>query len=162
MYGRSVAFNIGWGSPGWHSSKKTKVRTIKYANDTGVTAQSEEQCHSMLERIYAKGKEYEITANSKVEFKWERKSQYTDKREKSRHVNSFRYLGSIITENGNCNEVFKLRIGFGKVKSLLTAKRIDFSLRNRSVKWYACSVVLYGSQKEKKYLLLWKKRTCGR
>src|SRR6478609_11429270 len=65
-------------------------------------------------------------------------------------VSKFRYLGSIISEDGRCLDDVKTRIGmakdaFKKRKELLT-RSIREDLRKRLVKTLVWSVVLYGCE----------------
>ena len=65
-------------------------------------------------------------------------------------VSKFRYLGSLISENGRCLYDVKTRIGmakdaFNKRKELLT-RRIRVDLRKRLVRTLVWPVVLYGCE----------------
>ena len=66
-------------------------------------------------------------------------------------VSRFSYLGSIITQNGRCDEDIKTRIiiakeAFNKVKNLVTNTSISVGLRKRFIRAYAWSTFLYGSE----------------
>src|SRR6478736_6417392 len=65
-------------------------------------------------------------------------------------VSKFRYLGSLISEDGRCLDNVKTRIGmakdaFNKRKELLT-RSIRVDLRKRLVKTFVWPVVLYGCE----------------
>ena len=65
-------------------------------------------------------------------------------------MNKFRYLGSLISEDGRCLDDVKTRIGmandvFNKRKELLT-RSIRVDLRKRLVKALVWPVVLFGCE----------------
>jgi len=66
------------------------------------------------------------------------------------NVECFKYLGSMLTEDGRCTCEIKFRIAmakatFNKKKNLFTSK-LDFNLRKRLVRCYVWSIVLYGAE----------------
>ena len=66
------------------------------------------------------------------------------------NVECFKYLGSILTNDGRCTCEIKSRItmvkaAFNKKKTLLTSK-LDLNLRNKLVKCYIWSMDLYGAE----------------
>ena len=65
-------------------------------------------------------------------------------------VSHFKYLGSIITQEGDCCKEIKSRIAQGKVaferkRQTLTGK-LKMELKKRFVKCFIWSVALYGSE----------------
>ena len=65
-------------------------------------------------------------------------------------VSHFKYLGSIVTQEGNCSKEIKSRIAQGKVafereRRTLTGK-LKMELKKRFVKSFIWSVALYGSE----------------
>ena len=65
-------------------------------------------------------------------------------------VDSFKYLGSLLTNDGTCSKEIRTRIAMGKMayereKRLLTGK-LDLKLKKRLVKSLIWSVVLYGAE----------------
>src|SRR6059036_2563643 len=65
-------------------------------------------------------------------------------------VTSFKYLGSVITEDGRSHSDVKVRIAmakdaFNKRKELLT-KRVEYDIKKRMVKVLVWPVVLYGCE----------------
>ena len=78
------------------------------------------------------------------------------------NVECFKYLGSILTNDGKCTCEIKSRIAmakaaFNKNKTLFTSK-LDLNLRKKLVKSYIWSMALYGAETwtlraaDKKYL----------
>jgi len=66
------------------------------------------------------------------------------------NVECFKYLGSMLTNDGRCNCEIKSRIAMAKVainkKKNLFTTTMDLNLRNKLVKSYILSMVLYGAE----------------
>jgi hypothetical protein len=65
-------------------------------------------------------------------------------------VDSFKYLGSVLTYDGRCTGEIKSRIAmakaaFNKKRALFTSK-MDFELRKKQAKCYVWSIALYGAE----------------
>ena len=65
------------------------------------------------------------------------------------NVESFKYLGSFLTNDGICTCEIKCRIvmakaAFNKKRTLFTST-LDLVLRKKLVKCYVCSIALYGA-----------------
>ena len=68
-----------------------------------------------------------------------------------KQVTKFRYLGSLVTEDARCETEIKARIGmakanFGKMRDLLTNLSLNPRLRERMVRCYIWSGLLYGCE----------------
>ena len=66
-------------------------------------------------------------------------------------VQSFKYLGTIITADGRCNVEVKSRIAqgksaFHKMKSILCNKSLSLALRKQCLQTYIKPILLYGSE----------------
>ena len=66
------------------------------------------------------------------------------------NVKCFKYLGSMLTEDGRCTCEIKSRIAmakaaFNKKKHLFTSK-LDLNFRKKLVKCYVWSMALYGAE----------------
>ena len=66
------------------------------------------------------------------------------------NVECFKYLGSILTNDGRCTREIKSRIivakaAFNNKKTLFTSK-LYLNLRNKLVKYYIWSMALYGAE----------------
>ena len=66
------------------------------------------------------------------------------------NVESFKYLGSILTNDGRCTCEIKCRIAMAKAafnkKRALFTSTLDFELRKKLVKCYVWSIALYGAE----------------
>ena len=68
-----------------------------------------------------------------------------------KQVSSFRYLGSLVDEDGKCDTEIRTRIGmaktnFGKMRGILTNMSLNTALRVRILKSYVWSTLLYGCE----------------
>ena len=66
------------------------------------------------------------------------------------NVECFKYLGSLLTNDGRCTRKIKSRIAmakaaFSKKKTLFTNK-LDLNLRKKLIKFYIWSMALYGAE----------------
>jgi len=66
------------------------------------------------------------------------------------NVECFKYLGSMLSNDGRCTCEIKSRIAvakaaFSKKKTLFTSK-LDLNLRNKLIKCYIWSMVLFGAE----------------
>jgi len=66
------------------------------------------------------------------------------------NVECFKYLGSILTNDGRCTREIKYRVvmakaAFNKKKTHFTSK-LDLNLRKKLVKCYIRSMALYGAE----------------
>jgi len=63
------------------------------------------------------------------------------------NVESFKYLGSMLTNDGRCTCEIKSRIvmAFSKKKTLFTSK-LDLNLRKKLIKCYIWSMAFYGAE----------------
>ena len=67
------------------------------------------------------------------------------------NVKCFKYLGSVLTEDGRCTCEIKSRIvmvkaAFNKKKNILFTSKLDLNLRKRLVRCYVWSIALYGDE----------------
>jgi hypothetical protein len=61
------------------------------------------------------------------------------------NVECFKYLGSMLTNDGRCTREIKSRIAMAKKKTLFTSK-LDLNLRKKLIKCYIWSMALYGAE----------------
>jgi hypothetical protein len=69
---------------------------------------------------------------------------------KSYYLESYKYLGSILTSDGKCTCEIKCRIAMAKAafnkKRTLFTSTLDLELRKKQVKCYVWSIALYGAE----------------
>ena len=70
---------------------------------------------------------------------------------KIEQVNSFNYLGSVLTSDGRCKKEIKRRIGLAKnsfqqMASIFKDRQLSIALKVRLLKCYVWSVLLYGCE----------------
>ena len=73
-----------------------------------------------------------------------------DKPNKLESVECFKYLGSMLTNDGRCTCEIKCRVAIAKAafnkKKNLFASTLDLELRKKLVKYYIWSIALYGAE----------------
>src|SRR6478672_9272728 len=126
------------------------IKDVKYADDQGMVANTEAGLQSLMESLNTTAKHYDMKINIK-----KTKAMVVSRNRGERvnitvgqsveQVSQFRYLGSLISENGRCLDDVKTRIGmaknaFNKRKELLT-RSIRVDLRKRLVKTRVWPVV---------------------
>lgn len=134
------------------------INNVRYADDTVLLAESEEKLQNLIDALTEscgrKGLKININKTEVMGI--------TKRNERLRvriivqgrlikQVENFKYLGSIISENANCDKEIKTRIGiaktaFGKMKKILTNINMNIDLRLRLLRCYVWSTLLYGCE----------------
>ena len=87
---------------------------------------------------------------SNENFKTTIPSKNYDRPKTTRDVESFKYLCSIVTNDGRCTSEIKCRVIMAKAafnkKGALFTSTLDFELRKKLVKCYIWSIALYGAE----------------
>ena len=132
---------------------KIFIQTVKYADDLVLMAKDETVLQSMIEKLIEIGRCYGMEMNvekAKVMRISRQPSPVTimiDQKQLE-NVEYFKYLGSMLTNDGRCTCEIKSRITMAKAafnkKTLFTSK-MDLNLRKKLVKCYIWSMVLYGA-----------------
>ena len=130
---------------------------VKFADDQGMVAETEEGLQNLMDALHDKGKNYDMKINVK-KTKVMRVSKnkegtplhITIDGETVEQVKQFRYLGALISEDGTSEAEVRTRIAmakdaFNKKRELLT-KRMSTSLKTRVIKTVVWSTALYGSE----------------
>jgi hypothetical protein len=134
----------------------TLQKDIRFADDQGMVANSEAGLQRLMDGLNETAKRYDMKINVK-----KTKTMVVSKKggdsieikidgHRVEQVQKFKYLGSIITEDGRCTDDVRARIGmakeaFRKRKELLT-KRMSKDLRKRMIKALVWPVALYGCE----------------
>lgn len=133
------------------------LNTIRYADDTLIMCDSMEGLQDLMNRISLSGSKMGLNINvSKTKF-----MIFSRERHENAHlilnnsvierVQRFKYLGSIITENLDPDIEIKCRIEtarttFQRMRNLLCDDNLNLKLRQRLVKCYIWSILLYGME----------------
>lgn len=132
------------------------IQSIRYADDSSIVADSEEGLQKLMDRVVEVTKEYgmRINVNKTKVMKIARKRagslQISIEGKQLTEVESFKYLGSIINNNGDCDKDVRARIGMAKKAFLknkvLQTKQIKIETRARLARCYVWSTALYGAE----------------
>jgi len=119
------------------------IHTVKYADDLVLLAKEENVLQYMIDKVIEIGRCFGMEMNVE-KTKLMRISRHPSPvkimidQKQLKNVESFKYLGGILTNNGRCNCKIKCRIAmakaaFNKKRSLFTST-LDFELRKKLVK----------------------------
>lgn len=134
------------------------INNIRYADDTVLIASTEADLQKLLDVVVDMGERVGLRLNVR-----KTKSMVFSKvspaprvnvsvrNEGIEQVDRFVYLGSIMTEDGRCEEEVKRRIGiaksaFNSIKSLVCNRSLSFRIRLRMVKCYVLSTFMYAAE----------------
>jgi len=128
---------------------------VKYADDLELLAKEEKVLQDMIDKLNEIGRCYGMEMNveknkSNENFKTTIASKNYDKTKQLENMESFKYLGSILTNDGRCTCEIKCRIDMAKAalnkKRALFTNTLDLELRKKLVKCYVWSIGLYGAE----------------
>ncbi|KAI5728729.1 hypothetical protein M8J77_020289 [Diaphorina citri] len=133
-----------------------RVQMLRFADDIAVIAPDEYNLKRVLENMNEILEDYKMKINmSKTEILVCTKDPETVNivvnNEHIKQIKSFKYLGSIITEDGKSNQDINQRIAqakaaFMKKRSLFCSNNINLNLRKQLIKTLVWSIALYGSE----------------
>ena len=142
--------------PGWKLQAGIKIgrrniNNLRYADDTTLMAESEEELKSLLMRV----KEESERASLKLNIKKKKKtkimasSPITHARRRGKVVTNFLLLGSKITVDGECNHEIRIQLLLGRksmtnLNSVLKIRNITLLTKAHIVKVMVFPVVTYG------------------
>lgn len=134
-----------------------RVNNIRYADDTVLIAESEEDLQNLLDKIVYEGETYGIKVNEK-----KTKIMVVSKNNTPRaniaigthcieQVENFKYLGCIMNDGLDPDKEIKSRIEqarhvFLKMRPFFISRNLSLALRYRMVRCYVYSVLLYGME----------------
>ena len=133
------------------------LNNVRYADDTVLVADSMEKLQRLVERVNAAGEEMGLRINrKKTECMVMSKRNAPDcnisiGNESIKQVDKFKYLGSMLTEDGRSENEIRQRIGiaknaFGKMKNMVTNRHVRIETRIRVIKAYIWATLLYGCE----------------
>uniref|UniRef100_A0A8D8TI87 Craniofacial development protein 2 n=1 Tax=Cacopsylla melanoneura TaxID=428564 RepID=A0A8D8TI87_9HEMI len=133
-----------------------RVQMLRFADDIAVLAPDEFNLKRSLETMNEVFEKYKMKINMKkteilVCAKEREEVNIKINNEKIKQINTFKYLGSNITEDAKCTSDIKQRIAlakiaFNKKKTLLCSNNVSPSIRKQLIKSLVWSVALYGSE----------------
>ena len=134
------------------------INNIRYADDTVLIADTEEKLQRLVDRLDVECRGVGLKINigkTEVMGVTKRKEQLRVNvnvgGEAVKQVRTFRYLGSLMDEDGRCDAEIRSRIGmgkanFGQMRRILTSMSLSIGIRLRILKCYIWSVMLYGCE----------------
>src|SRR6476469_5864665 len=96
------------------------IKDLKYADDQGMVANTEAGLQSLMDSLNTTAKHYDMKSNIKktkamvVSRNRGERVNKTVEGQSIEQVSKFRYLGSLISEDGRCLDDVKTRIGMAK------------------------------------------------
>ena len=131
------------------------IQTVTYADDLVIMAKEEKVLQGMTDKLIELGRCHGMEMNvekTKVMRISRQLSSVTIMIDQNQleNVECFKYLGSLLTNDGRCTCEIKSRIAmakaaFNKKKTLFTSK-LGLNLRKKLVKCYIWSMALYGAE----------------
>jgi exonuclease III len=131
-----------------------KVSCVRFADDMAVLAEDQKGLEISIKMLEEACKAYGMKVNAKktkvMSVRSEEKIELHIDGVRVDQVNSFKYLGSFLTEDWRCEKDVKARIGIAK-EAFTRMKRIlcgslELELRKRLGKCFVWSVLLYGAE----------------
>ena len=132
------------------------IKSVRFADDKAIVCDREEGLQEMINNLNRVAGEYGMKINeSKTKVMRIAKRQGAPVRttiegRNLEEVDNFKYLGSLLTNDGRCSKEIRTRIAMGKAafekeKRLLTGN-LNRTLKKRLVKSLIWSVALYGAE----------------
>ena len=133
------------------------MNNIRYADDTVLFADSVQALQEIVSRVNDEGKKYGLSINErKTKFMVLSREEHPDARitinnKRIERVQEFKYLGCYITSDLEPEIEIRRRCGyaknaFGKMKKMFTDKSLNLQSRQRLLKCYIYSILLYGAE----------------
>ena len=135
------------------------INNLRYADDTVLIAESEEELQKLVDAVKEGSRVYGLEMNTK---KTKTMIVRRDSNDGSRvnikvdgvtleQVESYQYLGQIITEDGRCEKEIRRRIGiaktnFLKMKDVLITKKLSMEIRKKILHCYIMSTLMYAAE----------------
>jgi len=129
---------------------RRNINNLRYADDTSLTAESEEELKSLLMKVKEESEKVGLKLNiQKMKIiaitSWEIDGETVET------VSDFIFLGSKITTDGDCSHEIKRRLLLGRklltnLGSILKSRDITLPRKVRLVKAMVFPVVMYGCE----------------
>ena len=133
------------------------VNNLRYADDTVLIAENINDLQKLLDIVEKESKKKGLELNSKktevmvISRKSHPKCDIYMGETKLKQRESFKYLGTLITQDGRNNTEVKSRIvqaktAFQKMKSILTNNKISIATKQRTLQCYVEPILMYGCE----------------
>lgn len=131
-----------------------KITNLRYADDTTLFATSEEEMSKLLDRLERISRDMGLLINrakTKVMVVDRNKTINLTDRLNLEVVDSFVYLGAVVTNNGSCEPEVRRRIGMAKsamtqLKHIWADRNITRKTKKQLVTTLVFSIFLYGAE----------------
>ena len=134
------------------------INNLRYADDSTLLAESEKELQKMVDTVVESSKRKGLTINCKKtvcmvisKHKLAKECKILIDDTPIKQVKKFNYLGSLITEDGKCDQEIRKRIGmakdaFEKLGSIMKNNKISMKTKIRMMNCYVFSILTYGSE----------------
>jgi hypothetical protein len=131
------------------------IQTVKYADDLVLLAKEEKVLQDMIDKLIEIGRYYGMEMDvEKTKVMRISRQPFPVKiiidQKQLENAESFKYLGSILTNYGRCTCKIKSKIAMAKAafnkKRTLFTSTLDLELRKKLMKCYVWGIALYGAE----------------
>ena len=135
------------------------INNLRYADDTVLLAETEEELQKLVDAVKEGSLKFGLEMNTKKtktmiirrDINDGSKIEIKVDGETLEQVDSYQYLGQLITEDGRCEKDIRRRIGiaktnFLKMKNVLTTKNLSMKTRKKILYCYIISTLMYAAE----------------
>ena len=135
------------------------INNLRYADDTVLLAESVEELQALVNAVKEGSRKFGLEMNTKKTKTMIIRRDVTDGSRVEikvdgvtlEQVESYQYLGQLMTEDGRCEVEIKRRIGiaktnFLKMKNVLTTKNLSMKTRKKILYCYIISTLMYAAE----------------
>ena len=135
------------------------INNLRYADDTVLLAETEEELQELVNAVKEGSLKFGLEMNTKKTKTMIIRRDVNDGSKVDikvdgvtlEQVESYQYLGQLITEDGRCEKEIRRRIGiaktnFLKMKNVLTTKKLSMKTRKKILNCYIISTLMYAAE----------------
>ena len=132
------------------------ISSVRFADDKAIVADTAKGLQLLMTRLNEVTEEYGMKINIKktkvmvVTKKGHRKAKIEIAGQELEQVSHYKYLGSILTEDGRCEKDMKTRLAMAKGtfndKIAILSSKLDQDLKKRMIKTLIWSIALYSAE----------------
>ena len=135
------------------------INNLRYADDTVLLAESEEELQKLVDAVKEGSLKFGLEMNTKKTKTMIIRRDVNDGSKVEikvdgvilEQVESYQYLGQLITEDGRCEKDIRRRISiaktnFLKMKNVLTTKKLSMKTRKKILYCYIISTLMYAAE----------------